>query len=789
MGNVVESCLDHIFIKSSSALIDSAVIKHKISDHYLVAASVQWKQTPNVAHSGEVCESCAAPATTTAQCHRHVLDNRLVREKLLETNFNHLLNIDCPFKLYDELSTLFRDIYNQCYKVKNMTGNRDYRNEKYWINNSLKNMVIVKDRLFKIWCSDPKNMVKRLTYTRYRNKCQKVIFKCNVEHDKKTILDCNNNIKKVWDKINELLGKNKQSLDNLILSNITKQDGTQAVCNEFADTFSKEIDQIKHSCDEKWLERKTYVKLSNVCMRWQPVNGKDIKLIIDKMNKNKSPGSDLIRMSDLKIIVDKISPVLSKLINLSVKYHKFPQKLKEAIIRPVHKRGDRKVFSNYRPIAILSSIDKIMEKCVINQIGTFLQKNNILTECQHGFQKNKSTNTLLSNFTDEINAHLENKKIIVAIFYDFRKAFDTLQTETLLNGMEECGLGQPLNPWFSDYLRARSYRVKVGDAFSEEKQVNCGVPQGSGCGPVCYLMHVNSLCGVLRHCSAHMFADDLCTLSASTDLAEMCRRVQEDVDAVVKWSHDNGIILNADKTKMIIIHSPYLRSIDNPPPLIAHSFDCFHNKKINCTCNPIEKVNCVKYLGVKIDTSFSWDSHIEYLCGKLRILLEKFYYLGIKVPLPILKCLYFALVDSIISYALDCYGLTFKTYIDKIESLQTRFLKLLVNKKTKNQCKGDYSKLYKICKILPASLKHKYLLLVNNHSKQDRLTNLVQHKTGTRSMSKGKFEIPMVQNYYGDRTLKKRVPYLLNSLPEDIRREPILAKFKSLLKKHLLNTL
>lgn len=191
---------------------------------------------------------------------------------------------------------------------------------------------------------------------------------------KKTILDCNNNIKKVWDKINELLGKNKQSLDNLILSNITKQDGTQAVCNEFADTFSKEIDQIKHSCDEKWLERKTYVKLSNVCMRWQPVNGKDIKLIIDKMNKNKSPGSDLIRMSDLKIIVDKISPVLSKLINLSVKYHKFPQKLKEAIIRPVHKRGDRKVFSNYRPIAILSSIDKIMEKCVINQIGTFFTK-------------------------------------------------------------------------------------------------------------------------------------------------------------------------------------------------------------------------------------------------------------------------------------------------------------------------------------------------------------------------------------------------------------------------------
>ncbi|XP_063389178.1 uncharacterized protein LOC134674963 [Cydia fagiglandana] len=107
--------------------------------------------------------------------------------------------------------------------------------------------------------------------------------------------------------------------------------------------------------------------------------------------------------------------------------------------------------------------------------------------------------------------------------------------------MEECGVGRPLNQWFRDYLTARSFRVKVGSALSDEQAVRCGVPQGSGCGPLCYLMHVNSLCGVLRHCSAHMFADDLCTLRAGTDLEQTCKLVQEDVDAVVKWSHDNGI--------------------------------------------------------------------------------------------------------------------------------------------------------------------------------------------------------------------------------------------------------
>nr|XP_049692387.1 uncharacterized protein LOC126053696 [Helicoverpa armigera] len=271
--------------------------------------------------------------------------------------------------------------------------------------------------------------------------------------------------------------------------------------------------------------------------------------------------------------------------------------------------------------------------------------------------------------------------------------------------MEECGVRQPLNKWFSDYLTARSYRVKVSDTLSDSVTVRSGVPQGSGCGPICYLMHVNSLCGVLRHCSSYMYADDLCIFRAGTDIQETCQLIQRDVvyvvHAVVKWSHDNGIILNADKTKLLVIRSPYTHLSISTPTLITHEYSCFHNDFKNCKCKPIEAVNSVTYLGVKIDESFSWSCHIDYICNKLRILLSKFYHLSYKVPINILRSLYLSLVESIISYALDSYGLTFKTYINKIESLQIRFLKLLVTKKTKLNCKGDYRKLFKICNILP----------------------------------------------------------------------------------------
>ncbi|CAG9129116.1 unnamed protein product [Plutella xylostella] len=105
--------------------------------------------------------------------------------------------------------------------------------------------------------------------------------------------------------------------------------------------------------------------------------------------------------------------------------------------------------------------------------------------------------------------------------------------------MDECGVRGPLNDWFRDYLTARSYRVRVAGALSERRAVRCGVPQGSTAGPVCYLTLVNSLCRVLRHSSVYMFADDLCALRAGKDMAEVSRLMQEDVDNVVKWSHDN----------------------------------------------------------------------------------------------------------------------------------------------------------------------------------------------------------------------------------------------------------
>ncbi|CAH0730938.1 unnamed protein product, partial [Brenthis ino] len=146
LENLVESCLDHIFIRAPSAKIDSAVIHHKISDHYPVSVAVEWERAPlhssmdaseHESSLGSRSEATSRPrphpAQPTANSSRliRVLDNRAVREKLLSTNFDDLLSITCPLKLYEAFRLIFLDIYQCCYSTKIVYSSN--RNNKGWV--------------------------------------------------------------------------------------------------------------------------------------------------------------------------------------------------------------------------------------------------------------------------------------------------------------------------------------------------------------------------------------------------------------------------------------------------------------------------------------------------------------------------------------------------------------------------------------------------------------------------------------------------------------------------------
>ena len=160
---------------------------------------------------------------------------------------------------------------------------------------------------------------------------------------------------------------------------------------------------------------------------------------------------------------------------------------------PIFKKGSRLLVSNYRPISLLSNLNKILEKIVHSRVYSFLEDLNCIYSLQFGFRKKHSTNHALIEITETIRQALDNKKFACGIFVDLQKAFDTVNHDILVAKLEHYGIRGSANQWFASYLKNRTQFVSILGYDSSVKPINHGVPQGSFLGPLLLLLYINDL--------------------------------------------------------------------------------------------------------------------------------------------------------------------------------------------------------------------------------------------------------------------------------------------------------
>ena len=130
----------------------------------------------------------------------------------------------------------------------------------------------------------------------------------------------------------------------------------------------------------------------------------------------------------------------------------FPESLKLANIIPIHKKDDKTFVNNYRPISLISNIDKIMEKLIYQRLYLFLEHNNIIYHNQFGFRYNHSTEYALIARTQEIQNACDKGPLACGFFPDFQKAFDLVNYDILLSKLEYYCVRNISKNWFSSYL-------------------------------------------------------------------------------------------------------------------------------------------------------------------------------------------------------------------------------------------------------------------------------------------------------------------------------------------------
>ena len=280
-----------------------------------------------------------------------------------------------------------------------------------------------------------------------------------------------------------------------------------------------------------------------------PTDKNEIMKLIGKLENKHSSGYDKISNIILKRIQTSIATPLEIIFNKSLEFGIFPQKMKIADIFPLFKNKERNLCTNYRPISLLITVSKLLEKIVYNRVYSLLITTNQFFTSQYGFRTNHSCENAISELIGHIVKGKENNKSTACVFLDLSKAFDTIKHDVLLAKRERYGIrGVALN-WFKSYLSNRKIRVKCTiestgrTEYSKEYPISYGTPQGSCLGPLIFLLFNNDLHRAISYSNVILFADDTTLYATDHSINNIKKCLEHDLKLLQDWFHANKLTL------------------------------------------------------------------------------------------------------------------------------------------------------------------------------------------------------------------------------------------------------
>ena len=217
------------------------------------------------------------------------------------------------------------------------------------------------------------------------------------------------------------------------------------------------------------------------------ISESDVHKALSSLNTTKAMGIDGIGPKLLKHCALALYKPIHHIFMLSISHFYVPKDWRLHLITPyLHKSGDKSSVKNYRPISLLCTISKVLEKIIYDKIVSFVSQS--ISPLQFGFRPKHSTLQQLLLFVNSICESFSSKSQTDVIYLDFKKAFDSVAHNKLLVKLWSFGITGNLWWWFRGYLSSRHQCVIINRCISDLLPVISGVPQGSILRPLLFLM-------------------------------------------------------------------------------------------------------------------------------------------------------------------------------------------------------------------------------------------------------------------------------------------------------------
>jgi hypothetical protein len=771
------TCIDNIFSNIDKDQVTTTITDSGISDHCTLTLKVR------VLAGNKAKYTYVETRRTLNEKQKNIFTL-----KLSNTNWDPILQESSVDEKFDAFMKMFTALFEETFPARKIKIRTSQKRKLEWYTPELQTLSADVWNAYQESKHNTDEDQKR-NYLRLKRHYVTSLDTAQSNHNNKAIKNSSNKQKTAWRIIrsnqnSHMKGEGKQEVhindNNRIITSQTE------VANLLNNYFRDQVENLISRRTNDILDghKKTYGRVTNKVIFLAPIAPKEYFEIINKVSKKKSAGIDEIPGTLLKDIAVYIREPLTDIANATFSQGCFPKNLKHALIIPMFKKGDRTKLENYRQISLLSVFSKFLETAFCTRIVGFLEKNNLLNPRQHGFTKKRSTTTAVTNFICEVHEALDNKNNAIGIFYDYSKAFDTINHRILLEKLESMGIAGNAKNWIKTYLQDRTQTVALrgpsGTALSEETKMNVGLPQGSTISPTLFTLFTADLATHANVGSLTLYADDTTQLITDAQInksdAEQQISLSQQGSTAVQQMQDycieDGLFINRMKTVMLHFKPP--RHNHNYSPLI----------KIDKKTIPEQEE--ISFLGVKLENTLEWKSHIESLSKKIAsdcYLLRKIK--SVTSP-EVVKMLYFSQIEAKLRYCITLWGNSH--YVRRLFILQKRCIRTMAGAKNnpcaevyiKDSCKPLFRKfqiltlpsLYIFCSIM--FIKENPALLT---------TNGAYHRHNTRNKNE-----PRLQKHTRE-SFKKNPIYagskLLNALPIQIK-EKEGSSFKENLKLYLI---